>query len=231
VVSDLAKSDHLLSHRKRAESHRNKTIAGLVSRFVQESFFRLCDLTAKPDKKPISLIDQRREYPIMANRAEAPAPTRYHLNGFAQVMERIGLAIMGALCGLFVAAMVAKADIEEINSLGALFSAVLYGSVGFYVGTNISSLSSSSTFSNPGSGPKTNPIALASAIGTFVAAVAALVSVYMIIFDETPPAIWNIGIGFGWALGVLLQLAAGTAARRGQYSSAPARMQGRRQAG
>jgi hypothetical protein len=155
----------------------------------------------------------------MANRADAAVPTRYHLNGFAQVMERTGLAIMGALCGLFVAAMVAKAGIEEINSLGALFSAVLYGSVGFYLGTNIPLLSSSSTFSNTGSGPKT--IALASAIGTFVAAFAALVSVYMIIFDETPPVIWNVGIGFGWAIGVLLQLAAGTAARLGQFSSAP----------
>jgi hypothetical protein len=155
----------------------------------------------------------------MTNRAEAPAPTCYHLNGFALIMERIGLAIMGALCGLFVAAMVAKADIEEINSLGALFSAALYGSLGFYVGTNIPSLSSSRTFSNTGSGPKT--IALASAIGTFVAAVAALASVYMIIFDETPAVMWNVGIGSGWALGVLLQLAAGTAVRLGQYSSAP----------
>jgi hypothetical protein len=158
----------------------------------------------------------------MTNRADATTST--HLNGFAEVMERVGLAIMGALCGLFVAAMVAKADIEEINSLGALFSAVLYGSLGFYLGTNIPSLSSSRTFSNAGSGPKTNPIALASAIGTFVAAVAALISVYMIIFDETPPAIWNVGIGFGWALGVLLQLAAGTAVRLGQYNSALAKL-------
>jgi hypothetical protein len=165
------------------------------------------------------LINQERESSIMANIADAAAPTRHHLNGFAQVMERIGLAIMGALCGLFVAAMVAKADIEEINSLGALFSAVLYGSLGFYLGTNIPLLSSSGTFSSTGSGPKA--IALASAIGTFVAALAALISVYMIIFDETPPAMWNVGIGFGWALGVLLQLAAGTAARLGQYSGAP----------
>jgi hypothetical protein len=155
----------------------------------------------------------------MTNRAEALAPTRYHLNGFAQVMERIGLSIMGALCGLFVAAMVANADIEEINSLGAMLSAVLYGCLGFYLGTNIPSLCSSRTFSNTGSSPKT--IALASAVGTFVAAVAALVSVSMIIFDETPPIIWNVGIGSGWALGVLLQLAAGTAARLGQNSSAP----------
>jgi hypothetical protein len=43
----------------------------------------------------------------------------------------------------------------------------------------------------------------------------------MIIFDETPPVIWNVGIGLGWMLGVLLQLAAGTAARLKQYKSAP----------
>jgi hypothetical protein len=43
----------------------------------------------------------------------------------------IGLAIMGALCGLFVAALVAKANIEAINSTGVLFSVVLYGSAAF----------------------------------------------------------------------------------------------------
>jgi hypothetical protein len=155
----------------------------------------------------------------MTNRADAAAPIRYHLNGFAHVMERIGLAIMGALCGLFVAAMVAKANIEDVNSLGALFSAVLYGSLGFYLGTNIPSLPPNRTFPNADSGPRM--IALASATGTLVAALAALVSVYMIIFDETPPAIWNVGVGIGWTLGVLLQLTAGTAARLGRYNGAP----------
>jgi hypothetical protein len=165
----------------------------------------------------------------MANRVDAATSARYHLNGFAHVMERIGLAIMGALCGLFVAAMVAKANIEEINCLGALFSAVLYGSLGFYLGTNIPSPSPSRTLPNTESGPRT--IALASATGTFVAAVAALVSVYMIIFDETPPVIWNVGIGFGWMLGVLLQLAAGTAARLGRYNSALVSAPRRRRSG
>jgi hypothetical protein len=160
----------------------------------------------------------------MANRVDAATSTRYHLNGFAQVMERIGLAIMGALCGLFVAACVARANIEEINSLGVLFSALLYGSIGFYFGTNIPSLPSAVSHRpsfHTAPSRRAAPIALASAAGTFVAAVAALVSVYMIIFDETAPVIWNVGIGFGWMLGVLLQLAAGTAARLGQYDSAP----------
>lgn len=65
------------------------------------------------------------------------------------------------------------------------------------------------------------PIALASGAGTFLAAFAALVSVYMIVFDEAPPVIWNVGIGFWWVVGVLLQLTAGTAARLGQFTGAP----------
>ena len=152
----------------------------------------------------------------MANRIDTTTVNQSHLNGFAQVIERIGLAIMGALCALFVAVLVANANIEAINSIGVLFSAVLYGSVGFYLGTNIPSLPSGAscrTVSDSGSGQRTNPIALASATGTFLAAVAALVSVCMIVFDEVPPVIWNIGIGFWWMLGVLLQLGAGTAAR------------------
>ncbi len=100
---------------------------------------------------------------------------------------------------------------------------VLCGSIGFYLGTNIPLLPSGAArraYSESGSAPRTNPIALASAIGTFLAAVAALVSVYVIVFDEDPPVIWNIGIGLWWMLGVLLQLAAGTAARRGQFRGA-----------
>jgi hypothetical protein len=156
----------------------------------------------------------------MANRIDTTTIDRSRVNRFAQIMERIGFAIMGALCGLFVAALVAKADIPEINSMGVLFSAILYGSIGFYLGTNVPSLASASTRTFSDTGSRMNPIALASATGTFVAAVAALLSVYMIIFDEIPPVTWNVGIGFGWMLGVLLQLAAGTAARLGQFTKA-----------
>ena len=51
----------------------------------------------------------------MLNRIDTSTVTHSHLNGFGQVIERIGLAIMGALCGLFVAALVAKANIEAIK--------------------------------------------------------------------------------------------------------------------
>ena len=152
----------------------------------------------------------------MLNRIDTSTVTHSHLNRFAQVIERIGLAIMGVLCGLFVAALVAKADIEAINSIGVLFSAVLYGSIGFYLGTNIPSLPA-----GPPAAPyKASPIALTSGAGTFLTAFAALVSVYMIILDEAPPVIWNVGIGFWWLVGVLLQLAAGSAVRPGQFTGA-----------
>ena len=146
-----------------------------------------------------------------------------HVNGFAQVAESTGFAIMGALSGLYVAALMAKMDIEEINSVGVLFLVILYGSVGFYLGTNLPSLPygvSRRVLSDSGSRPRTNLIALAGATGTLIAALAALVSVYMIVLDEIPPVIWNVAIGFWWMLGVLLQFAAGTAARLGQFTGA-----------
>jgi hypothetical protein len=67
----------------------------------------------------------------MANRVDATTPTRYYLNGFAQVIERIGLAITGALCGLYVAALVARANIEAINSVGGILGSVFGGCSAF----------------------------------------------------------------------------------------------------
>jgi hypothetical protein len=162
----------------------------------------------------------------MTSRTEATATAidYSHVNRFAHVIERSGLAIMGALCGFFVAALVAKANIVEINSVGALFSAILYGSIGLYMGTNIPSSPSGAHYgacSDNGSAARTNQLALVGATGTFLAAVAALVSVYMIVFDEVSTVIWIIGIGLCWALGVLLQLGAGAAARLERITGVP----------
>jgi|SRR5882757_5473124 len=159
----------------------------------------------------------------IANREGISTMNRSHANGFAQVAERTGLAIMGALSGLYVAALMAKTDIEEINSVGVLFFVILYGSVGFYLGINLPSLPSGVSrrvLTDGDSRSKTNLVALASATGTLIAALAALISVSMIVLDEIPPVIWNVAIAFSWMLGVLLQLGAGTAARFGQFTGA-----------
>jgi len=110
-----------------------------------------------------------------------------HVNGFAQVAERTGFAIMGALSGLYVAELMARIDIEEINSVGVLLLVILYGSVGFYLGTNLPSLPSGVSrrvLSDSGSRPRTYLITLASATGTLIAALAALMSVSMIVLDK-----------------------------------------------
>jgi hypothetical protein len=140
----------------------------------------------------------------------------FQFNRFAQIMERAGLAIMGAMGGFFVAALVSRANIGEINSAGILFAVILYSSAGFYLGTNVSALPASAPYraiSRHGSGFGSGPYALISAIGTLLAAVAALMSVFMIVLDELPALVWIIGIGSSWMLGVLLKLAAGVAAR------------------
>ena len=152
----------------------------------------------------------------MTNAVDSGTISDFQLNRFAQIVERVGLAIMGAMGGFFVAALVSRANIGEINSAGILFAVIVYSSAGFYLGTNIPALPASAPYfaiSRHGSGFGRNPYALISAIGTLLAAVAALVSVFMIVFDEVPALIWIIGIGSSWMLGVLLKLATGAAGR------------------
>jgi hypothetical protein len=152
----------------------------------------------------------------MTNAVDSGTISDFQFNRFAQIAERTGLAIMGAMGGFFVAALVSRANIGEINSAGILFAVIFYSSVGFYLGTNIPARPQSAPYlaiSRHGAGFGRNPYALISAIGTLLAAVAARVSVFTIVFDEVPALIWIIGIGSCWMLGVLLKLVAGGAAR------------------
>jgi hypothetical protein len=58
-----------------------------------------------------------------------------------------------------------------------------------------------------------DPVELLSATGTFLAAVAALVSVYAIVLDEVPQRVWEFVVGSWWLLGVLMQIGAGLISR------------------
>jgi hypothetical protein len=161
----------------------------------------------------------------MTNAVDSGTIDGFRFNRFAETAERAGLAIMGALGGFFVAALVSRANIGEINSVGILFCVILYSSVGFYLGTHIPSPPASAPYlsmSRHGAGFGSNPYALISAIGTLLAAAAAQISVLMIVFDEAPALSWIIGIGSFWMLGVLLKLAAGSAARLYPLNSATA---------
>ena len=52
----------------------------------------------------------------------------------AHVIERSGLAIAGALCGLFVAALLLRATIDLFDSVSLSSAMTLSGLVGFYLG-------------------------------------------------------------------------------------------------
>jgi hypothetical protein len=54
---------------------------------------------------------------------------------------------------------------------------------------------------------------LLSAAGTFLAAVAAVVSVSSIVLDETAHAVTALLISFGWGIGASMQIASGIIAR------------------
>jgi hypothetical protein len=57
-------------------------------------------------------------------------------------------------------------------------------------------------------------VELLSATGTLLATMAALVSVYVIVFDEVLPLMWTLVVEFWWLLGIMMQTGAGVIARR-----------------
>ena len=122
----------------------------------------------------------------------------------AHVVERTGLAMAGAMCGTFVAALQTSADAELFDSVGFIVSMVLIGAIGFYLGIDIPRLRVRG---------RLDPVELASATGTFLAAVAALISVYAFVFDEIPRHAWDFTFISWWMLGVALQIGAGLIGR------------------
>ena len=73
-----------------------------------------------------------------------------------------------------------------------------------------------------GLGSRADSVELLSAAGTFLAAVAAVVSVSSIVLDETARPSTALLISLGWAIGATMQIAAGINARmRADDSAAP----------
>ena len=130
----------------------------------------------------------------------------------AHVIERSGLAIAGALCGLFVAALLLRAKIDLLDSVSLSSAMMLFGLVGFYLGIDTPPTPSrASRFARVG--PKIELVEVFVAAGTFLATAAALVSVYVVVFDEDLPVIWTVIVGCWWLFGVAMQIVAGLAAR------------------
>lgn len=155
----------------------------------------------------------------MADSIIASSTTRSRASRCAHVIERIGLAMAGASCGLFVAAHVASTRIDELSSVALVFVLMILGAVGFYLGIDVpphrsgrASMARAANLAGESS-PPTDPVELLSSAGTFLAAMAALISVYMIVFDSAPATEWTLALTFCWLFGAMLQIAAGITAR------------------
>jgi len=155
-------------------------------------------------------------------RHRTPWDARSKISRSAHVLERTGLALTGASCALFVAAHVGRADIDLIGSAAAVFATMIYGGIGFYLGIDLPHAPPDHHMHLPlreGLGTRADAVELLSAAGTFLAAVAAVVSVSSIVLDETAHPASAVLIWLGWAIGATLQIAAGIIARRKQENS------------
>lgn len=139
----------------------------------------------------------------------------------AHVIERFGLSMAVASCGLFVAVQVSNAHIETLGSVGMSLTLMILGAIGFYLGIDVPPHRSaplhltSRAIANEDP-PVTDPVELLSSAGTFLAATAAFLSVYAIVTDAEISTTTLSLLAFGWLLGVTIQIVAGTTARMRQ---------------
>jgi hypothetical protein len=146
-----------------------------------------------------------------------PWNSRSPISRWAHFLERSGLALTGASCGLFVAAHVGRADIDLIGSTTTVLAIMLYGAAGFYLGIDLPPVPSDHRMHfmlRHGLGSSWDVVELLSAAGTFLTALAAIVSVSSIILDETARPVTAISISLGWAIGATMQIIAGIVARK-----------------
>ena len=136
---------------------------------------------------------------------------RSRVRKFAHVLERIGLAMAGAASGLFVAVHVGS-SIASLTSQGFLVVMMISGAVGFYLGIDTPP-APDTALSKGSSGRTIDAAEFLSAVGTFLAALTAFVSVSVIVLRENPELYWTIMIMLGWVVGVAMQIVAGAIAR------------------
>jgi hypothetical protein len=126
----------------------------------------------------------------------------------AHMLERAGLAMAGAACGLFVAAYMARTQLEILSAAWLILAVMIVGALGFYLGVDVPPPANP-----PSEGEGPDRVEILSAAGTFLAALMTLVSVAVVILDIYPRLFWPAIILLGWLIGAILQIAAGIFAR------------------
>ena len=133
---------------------------------------------------------------------------RFHTRKFAHVLERLGLAMAGAACGLFVSAHVGS-TIGALTSQGFLLVMMILGAIAFYLGIDTPQLA----FHSEDGDVSVDAAEFLSSVGTFLATLTAFISVGIIILRQEPHIAWTWLILAGWVLGISMQIVAGAKAR------------------
>lgn len=132
----------------------------------------------------------------------------------AHILERIGLAAVGASCGLYVGATLLRQKDGLFESGWIVLITMLYGALSYYVGIDLSgnvARRPESSISEDWNGSESAEIM--SAAGTFGAAIAAALSVSILVLDQNLSNGLISLVAGCWAVGSSLQVAAGTMAR------------------
>ena len=138
---------------------------------------------------------------------------QFRVRKAAHILERIGLAMAGASSGLFVGVHVGS-SIATLTSQGFLVVMMIVGAIGFYLGIDTPPLAFHGPNGEPSKGSGGIDTAeFLSAVGTFLATLAAFVSVGVIVLREETHIFWTMIIMLGWVIGVMMQITAGTIAR------------------
>ena len=151
----------------------------------------------------------------MIIKRSVPWHARSTLSRSAHVIARIGLALTGIACGLFVAQV--SAHIDLVGSVEAMLAMMLYGAAGFYLGIDLPQAPPGDHHMHlpprRGLGTSADMLELLTAAGIFLTAVAAVVSISSIVLGETVEASTAGIICLSWAIGATMQIAAGVIAR------------------
>ena len=137
---------------------------------------------------------------------------RFRVRKFAHVLERSGLALAGAACGIFVGAHVGS-SIAWLTTQGFLLLMMLSGAFGFYLGIDTPKLRFHPHEERNPAGRKIDAAEFLTAFGTFLATLVAFISVAVIIMREPLHVVLTWIILLGWVAGVVMQIVAGAIAR------------------
>lgn len=133
----------------------------------------------------------------------------------AHVLERTGLAMVGAAGALFVAIHVGT-NVFVLMTQGFLIVMMIAGAIGFYLGIDTPPHRFqwlSTEIAQGWSAGKVDLSELLTSLGTFLAALAAFVSVVLIVGARDPTAAWAFAIMAAWVLGTAMQIVAGAVTR------------------